>query len=170
MLELRVDGAMASYNRHIVIKDMEGFKANGAVMSTVAKFTGRDQYSTLRVLRGELFEYHAVSDLNFNYRLVHDHSVFICVKEEDLAPLSKEEFLILDAISKPSDRFTAFTNGALKLGLALKQDSIVFVDMYGPGHVKNGRIKGTIMYKGKVNGLPGTVFGIKVSYAFFFSF
>ncbi len=159
---------MASYNRHIMIKDVEGFKANSAVMSTIAKFTGRDQYSPVRVLRGELVEPCAVNDLNFNYRLVHDHSVFMCVKEDDSAPLGKEEFLLLDAISKLSDRFTAFTNGALELGLALKQDSIVFVDMYGPGQVKKGQVKGTIMYKGEVSGFPGTYFGIQVSYALFF--
>ncbi len=165
MFFLRVDKVMASY-QHIVIIDVEGFKANGAIKSTIAKFTGRDQYSTVRVLRGELVEPHAVNDLNFNFHLVHDHSVLMCVKEEDLAPLGKEEFLLLDPISKPADRFDAFTNGALKLGLSLKVDSIVLVDVYGPGHVKKGQAKGTIMYKGEVTGVPGTAFGIKVSNAF----
>ena len=147
--------------RHILVKDVEGFKF---VKSAIARLTGREKYSPVRVLRGELLEPHAKNNPTTNFRIIHDHSVLMFVEEEDLVPLNKkEEFLLLEAIHKPSDRFAAFIDGTLELGLFLEQNSIVFVDMYDPGNVKKTQVKGTVMYKGEVNGVPGTLFGIKVS-------
>ena len=146
--------------RHILLKDVQGFKAVGEVKSVINKMTGGELYSTVNILRGELVEEYAMSELNFNMRLCRDPTICMYLSLDSLAPLSAEEFLLLEGIQLISDRFATFCNGGIELGMVLVPGSKVYVEVYEAGHVKHARA--TVQFKGKVRGLPGTTFGIEI--------
>ena len=151
--------------RHILLKDVQGFKADGAVKAVIKKLTGGDLYSTVKILRGELVEEYPMPELNFNMRLCRDPTVCMFVSEEGshaLAPLSAEEFLLLEGIEQASDRFATFSNGGIDLGMDLVPGSKVYVEVYEAGHVNSKQARATVQFKGKVQGLPGTMFGVEV--------
>ena len=148
--------------RHILLKDVQGFKADGATKTVIKKMSDGDQYSTVNVLRGELVEEYAMPELNFNMRLFRDPSICMILSPDDLVPLSAEEFLLLEGIQLASDRFATFRIGGIELGKSLVPGSEVYVEVYGAGHVNSKQARSTVQYKGKVQGLPGTMFGIEI--------
>ena len=149
--------------RYILLQDVHGHKRDGAVKSAIKKMTGGDQYSTVNVLRGELVEQYATTELNSNMRLCRDPTICMSLSLDNLAlaPLRTEEFLLLEGIELASDRFATFSNGGIELGMDLVPGSKVYVEMYGAGHVKK-HATATVQFKGKVQGLPGTTFGIEI--------
>ena len=162
-LIFRVDLSMAGCGRHILLKDVQGFKADGTVKAVIKKITGGDQYSTVNILRGELVEEYAMPELNFNMRLCHDPTICMYLSHDSLAlaPLSAEEFLLLEGIEQASDRFSSFSNGGIELGMNLVPGSKVYVEVYGAGHVKKPA-RATVQFKGMVEGQPGTMFGVEI--------
>ena len=153
---------MAGCGRHILLKDVRGFKPEGGVKSVIKKMTGGDQYSTVNVLRGELVEEYATPELNFNMRLCRDPTICMSLSPDDLAPLGAEEFLLLEGIEQASDRFATLRNGGVELGMNLVPGSRVYVEVY-VGHVNSKQARATVQFKGKVQGQPGTTFGIEIT-------
>ena len=160
-LIFRVDLSMA---RHILLKDVQGFKADGAVKTVIKKMTGGDQYSTVNILRGELVEEYPMPELNFNMRLCRDPTICMFLSHDSLvlAPLSAEEFFLLEGIELASDRFSTFSNGGIELGMNLVPGSKVYVEIYGAGHVNSKQARSTVQFKGKVQGKTGTMFGVEI--------
>ena len=157
---------MAGCGRHILLKDVQGYKRDEAVKAAIKKMTGGDPYSTVNVLRGELMEelYSMPELLNFNMRLCRDPTICLSLSLDSLAfaPLIAEEFSLLEGIQLASDRFDTFSNGGIELGMYLVPGSKVYVNFYGANHVKIKQARATVQFKGKVQGLPGTTFGIEI--------
>ena len=153
---------MAGCGRNILLKDVRGFKAEGGVKSAIKKMTGGDQYSTVNVLRGELVEEYAMPGLNFSIHLCRDPTIFMSLSHDDLAPLSAEEFLLLEGIEQASDRFATLRNGGVELGMNLGAGSRVYVEV-NVGHVKSKQARATVQFKGKVQGRLGTTFGVEIA-------
>ena len=152
-------------HHHILLEDVLGYKHDGLVKSAFKKMmTGGDPYSVVNILRGELVEEYPMPELNFNMRLWRDPTICMFMSEDShaLAPLSTEEVLLLEGIEHASNRFSIFIDGGIELGKNLVPGSKVYVEIYGDDHVKSKQARATVKFKGKVQGLPGTMFGVEI--------
>ena len=147
--------------RFILTKDAPGYKLGGTVMSVFKRVIGDFPYSPVNVLRGELVM-KVTSYADFNLKLCRDPTVLLkCC--EDVAPLcSLDEFLLMEGIEKPSERFEAFHAGQLELGLKLELGWKVYVAVPGPNLAIKKYARAVVHYKGKVGNLPGTTFGVEI--------
>ena len=139
----------------ILLKDVQGTK------STVKKLIiGGATLSPMNVLCGELLLGHANDDC-FNYMLSRDSNVLLFCDRVDVAPLNRMEFLLLEAIKKPSDRLTVFRTAKLEFGSSLEVGSAVCVTV-GDNFSVEKYIRAVVHYKGRVGTLPGVNFGVEI--------
>lgn len=80
----------------ILLVDLHGTKCNYQ--------TGSATYLPIDVLRGELLLEMKQESPPFNHALGRDASICLFCDEDDVAPLNKEEYLLLEAIQRPCDR------------------------------------------------------------------
>ena len=145
----------------ILVQDIVGYKYDSVVMHMVKRFFGTPQ-STCRVLRGELLKEYHHEEKNYNYVLQKDPSIFLRCAEEEVAPLlTQKEFMLMEGIEKPRDRFDAFCDGILDFGSSLELGSRVFVHVYNEGRVNAKLIRATVHYIGAVQGYQGFQFGVE---------
>ena len=149
----------------ILLKDVPGAKIDGGAKALLkGAFTG-SPYLHVNVLRGELLigthiDGH-VDGQHFNYMLSRDESVFLFCSEMDVAPLNGEEFLLLDAITQQWDRLHAFTS-RLDWAIKLKQGMGVQVKIPVANISVPRYARGTVHYKGELDGEPGMMFGVEI--------
>ncbi len=95
-------------NGYILLKDVHGTKKNTRAFEKLVNlmYTGTP-YQNINILRGELIVAKQ-DDPNFNYQLWSDPNVLFYSMEDNVAPLSENEFLLLEGIRNPFDRFEAF--------------------------------------------------------------
>ena len=148
----------------ILLKEVEGSKIDGIYKYTIKKlFTGSATQSPVNVLCGELLLGH-VNDDYYNYVLSRDSSVLMFCDINDLAPLNHEEFLLLEAIKRPSDRLIAFRR--LEWGVSLKIGSAVSVTVPGDNLSAEKRARAVVHYKGIIGNLSGIFFGVEIIVSF----
>ena len=95
-------------NGYILLKDVHGTKINtGALNKLFNLVSAGTPYQNINILRGELIVAKQ-DDPNFNYQLWSDPNVLFYSMEDNVAPLSENEFLLLGGIRNPLDRFEAF--------------------------------------------------------------
>ncbi len=147
-------------NRYILLKDAQGIKKfTGALKKFMREGT---PYPNINILCGELM-IAKQDDPSYNYQLWSDPNVLFHSMEDNVAPLTQNEFLLLEGIRKPSDRLEAFNGNKLELGEALDVGSKVYINIPGPNlsvaAVEGAR--GVVHYKGRVGDIPGIIFGVE---------
>ena len=116
----------------------------------------------LNVLRGELVsEIKPDNNPPFNYVLSRDPNVYLFCTENEVAPLSSKDFLLLEAVSQPCDRIDAF-NIKLEWGANLEPGAGVYVTMKGPYLTVKERVRAVLHYKGEIGNIPGIHFGVEI--------
>lgn len=147
--------------RAILLHDMDGTKLDSAAKSALRRmFPRATPHSLSNVLRGELL-LGTKENPPFNYVLSRDSSVYLFCDEIDVAPLYGEDFSLLVAIKKPSDRLNAFTN-KLEWGSQLKEGVAVHVTVRGPNLSVEESVRAVIHYKGEIGDVPGIQFGVEI--------
>ncbi len=148
-------------NGYILLKDLQGIKKiTGALKKLVHRGT---PHQNINIPRGELMIAQQ-DDPSFNYQLWSDPNVLFYSMEDNLAPLTQNEFLLLEGIRKPSDRLEAFNSNKLELDYALVVGSHVYINIPGPNLsvAEVERPRGVVHYKGRVGDLPGILFGVEI--------
>ena len=144
-------------SRYILVKDEEGYKFDGTLIYAYKRLTGGAQYSCVNLERGELLE--KINSTQYNFKLCRDPSIFLKCSEHCVAPLhGSKEFLLMEGIGNPAERYKSFISGQLQYGLKLAQGSEVYVAPPGC----NQYVRATIRFIGKVGALPGTIFGVEI--------
>ena len=95
-----------------------------------------------------------------NYRLVKDETISLYA-EDDVAPLNDHEFLILEAIKSPLDRYEAFLN-KMDWGQGLKLGDAVYVTIPGKHPTSNVRVSAIVRYAGQTANHSGILFGVEI--------
>ena len=92
---------------------------------------------------------------------------YFVIKMTYVAPLNNEEFLLLEAIKKPSDRIEAFYNDKLERATKLKAGSSVDVKIGGANvtHLQHART--VVHYKGMLKEQNGFYFGVEILVSFY---
>ncbi len=143
-------------NGYILLKDVQWIKR-------ALKKLMHGETPNFNILRGELM-IDKQNDLSFNYQLWSDPNVLFYSMEDNVAPLTQNEFLLLEGIRKPSDRLEAFNGNKLELGEALCVGSQVYVNLPGPdlSVAAAERARCVVHYKGRVGDIPGILFGVEI--------
>ncbi len=153
---MSIDRAAAGF---ILLEDSIGYEYENPLKQTLKKLMG-SPVTTTRVLRGELVK-ECQFDPKYNYVLHRNSSIVFACKDENVAPLIKrKEFLMMEGIEKPHDRFTAFNKGQLEFGLNLKQGSKVYVAAFSSGYTRD--LRATLHFIGEVKRLQGIQFGVEI--------
>ena len=147
----------------ILLKDVQGTKYDSGAKSAIKMFIGSATQSPVNVSCGELLMGHGNHDY-FNYMLSRDNNVLLFCDGNDIAPLNHMEFLLLDAIKKPSDRLFALKK-KLELGSSLEIGSAVCVSV-GDSLSVEKYVRAIVHYKGRVGSLPGLNFGVEILVSF----
>ena len=146
----------------IVLFDTAGRKYDGAVKSAIKKyFPGVTPHSQTNVLAGELVTDYWQADQRFNYRVYNDPNILLYCEDDNVSPLGEEDFLLLEAVSRPADRIEAFRH-QLEFGMALKEGSSATVSLPVANLSAPTRVRAVVHYKGKVGNQPGTLFGVEI--------
>ena len=146
---------------YILIRDTQGCKYDGMLKSALKNIIGNRPYSYKNIIRGELLDAIKSED-GFNFALHLDPTVHLYCGEEEVAPLSMDEFLLMEGIQMIGDRLKAFTEGRLQFGLNLMKGSMVYVDVSGPNPAQRDYVVAAINFRGKVGDLPGITFGVEI--------
>ena len=149
----------------ILLKDVQGTKLDGGAKSAIKKLIGGATQSPMNVLCGELLLGHANHDY-FNYMSSRDSNILLFCDGNDIAPLNHMEFLLLEAIKKPSDRLIPF-NEKLEFGSSLEVGSAVCVAV-GDNLSVVKIVRAVVHFKGKVETLPGVNFGVEILVSFIY--
>ena len=142
----------------ILVSDVTGTKYNKSLLKRF--IPGSTQKSPVNVLRGELVS-EKPDNPPFNYVLSRDPNVYLFCNENEVAPLSSEDFLLLEAISEPYDRIDAFNN-KLEWGTKLEPGTGVYVTVKGPPLSVRERVLAVLHYKGEIGNIPGIQFGVEI--------
>ena len=141
---------------------------------TASQFAGlRTSRKAINVLRGELLLAIRGQDLvprddggrPHNYRLARDTTVTLRAEEEEVAPLDREDFLLLEAIKSTHSQFDTFISAKkMEWALSLKEGSEVFVAV-NPEMPQHSRLhcQAVVRWVGELGGKErGTVFGVEI--------
>ena len=166
MLIHKISAAMAGTSvysfSYILMKDTHGEKANNKIISIL-----RSGPKQVQVLLGELLtliSHREIQTRNdgkpaHNYRLKKDPNVTLYCEDDDVAPLSRDNMELLEAIQKPWARFAVFSEDN-KLewgGRKLKKGSLVYVKL----HTGIWSFA-VVQYVGIVETLKGRNFGVEI--------
>ena len=135
---------------YILLKDSWGLSK-----STLKKLIPAVPYSEVIILRGELITVKQNSSSETKYQLHRDPNVYVKCINEDIAPLNKQDFLLMEGIEKPADRMEAFINEKLDWGITLKEGSTVYVIL------NTQYARAVVHYKGVIGNVPGIRFGME---------
>ena len=146
-----------SSGKAILVHDVTGTKYN----KSLKRFIPGSQHSSVNVLRGELVSEIKPDNPPFNYVLSRDPNVYLFCTENEVAPLSSQDFLLLEAISEPYDRIDAFNN-KLEWGAKLEPGASVYVTAKGPNLSVKESVRAVLHYKGEIGNIPGIQFGVEI--------
>jgi len=147
---------------YILLKGVEGFKYKSVFKHLVRIGMDISPESIIPVPRGELMNSCSHFEKKFNHTLQSDQSVFLKCDDEEAASLHEKEFMLLEGIDNPEDRFSAFAAGLVEFGSSLAPGSKVFVATNGAGYAAQNLTRATVHYIGEVEGYPGTQFGVEL--------
>lgn len=147
----------------ILLNDVDGTKYDGRAKSVLKKLftSGSAPHSSVHVIRGELIFRTDFEDSPLNYELSRDSSICLFADGNDVAPLNREEFHLLEAIQRPFDRLAAFKN-KLEFGVNLKEGCAVCVTLPGANISSPKRARAVVRYKGSMDSQPGIYFGVEL--------
>ena len=155
-------------DNHILLKDSPAEKADTSFAGTVKTYLGK-KHSYVVAVRGELLvpipesEITARSDRQTpNYRLKQDPTVTLFCKEDDIAPLGKRDFLLLEGIKSHSARFDVFSN-QLDWGSNLKPGDVVYVSLPSKHAIPVQYAAAVIHFVGHLKTEPGIQFGVEIT-------
>lgn len=155
-------------DNHILLKDSPAEKADTSFAGTVKTYLGK-KHSSVVVVRGELLvpipenEITPRSDRQTpNYRLKRDPTVTLFCKEDDIAPLGKRDFLLLEGIKSHMARFDVFSN-QLDWGLKLKPGDAVYVSLPSQHAIPVQYAAAVIRFVGHLKTEPGIQFGVEIT-------
>ena len=145
----------------MLLKDVQGIKKSTGALKKLMR--GVTPHQNINIPRGELMVAKQ-DDPSFNFQLWSDPSVLFYSGEDNVVPLTQNEFLLMEGIRKPSDRLEAFIGNKQELGEALGVGSQVYVNIPGPNLsvAVVERARGVVHYKGRVGDLPGILFGVEI--------
>ena len=163
------------FYRHILMVDVEGEKVMVGVANTAKKYLlGTEKRETIKILRGELVKPIA-PQVKFdgkpphNYCLQRDHNTTFYSIEDGVSPLAYSDYKLLEAIESVGDRFATFAGvNKLDWGAKLKEGDEVYVRFFSPRSdpVSAEWSLAKVEYKGAVESLPGTTFGVAIMVSF----
>ena len=153
----------------ILLKDSPAEKANTSFTGTVKSFLSRKSSSVV-VVRGELLVPISENEITprsdgqtpHNYRLKQDPTVTLFCKEDDIAPLGKYEFLLLEGIKSHMACFDVFSN-QLDWGSKLKPGDAVYVAIPTQHAVPVHYGEAIIRFVGVLKTEPGIQFGVEIT-------
>ena len=150
-----------TYVGAILLNDSEGTNLeDGAMMAALKRLiSSPPSHKPTNVLRGELLEMKQGNPY-FNYSLSRDANICLYCSEKDIYPLTRDEFLMLEAVKIPIERLDAFSK-KLTWGVQLKQDDIVYVTVAEGNSFPSERAMAIVKYKGEMEGLRGIHFGVE---------
>ena len=152
----------------ILVKDNVGEKSE-SILGAIKRVVWKP--STLRILRGELVEPIPGDDVSprsegqkpYNYRCKKDPAVLLYCHEQDIAPLSDKEFLLLEAIQTPAARYDVFISGdKMDWGCNLKRGDTVYVSIPSLTVLPSCRAAAVVCYVGGLPPESGLMFGIEI--------
>lgn len=159
-------------DRYILMKDTHGEKSANSFVSAIKKpFVGGSSAQQTVVLRGELLRQIPASHQQqrsdgtaHNYHVDKDPSITLFVPDEQgVSPLPPGEYQLLRATNSCCDRFAVFLQGDwLEWGVNLKVEDHVYVRLPGPNPTTADWSLAVVRYKGGVQSLPGTNFGVEI--------
>ena len=153
----------------ILLKDHVGEKSESTLGMLKRVVTGKS--AVMNVLRGELVEPIPGDELAprsegqkpYNFHWKKDPAVLLYCHEQDIAPLSDKEFLLLEAIQIPAARYEVFISGEkLDWGCNLKPGDTVYVSIPGLTVFPTWRAAAVIRYVGGLPPMSGLMFGIEI--------
>ena len=107
-----------------------------------------------------------------NYRTISKDSTVTFYEgdedEENVAPLTRNEYGLLAGVKSPWARYKTFLEGKLDWGTKLKKGDQVSVELPGLGAAPSGatpRASAVIRFVGEVKTLPGITFGVEIKVA-----
>ena len=140
---------------------MDGTKYEGGIESTAKQyFPGSAPPPTVPVSKGELLTGCELKGQPYNYRLHRDPNTYLMCKQDVVAPLSPEGFLLLEAIKNRGDRLEAFRH-RLEWGLSFEEGSRVAVTTSGTAHSMTN-VPAVVRYKGRKGKIAGMFFGVQL--------
>ena len=156
-------------DNHILLKDSSAKKADTSFTGTVKTYLGKKHLSVV-VVRGELLVSIPENEITpridrqtpHNYRLKQDPTVTLFCKEDDIAPLGKRDFLLLEGIKSHMARFDVFSN-QLDWGLKLKPGDVVYVSLPSRYPVPVQYAAAVIRFVGHLKTEPGIQFGVEIT-------
>ena len=161
------------YQFYILMKDVYGEKAPGKIMTfLVGSFASGPNPKPVQVFRGELLTQIPQQDQEWsvrydgrpphNFRSIKDTSVTLYGGEHDeyVSLLNGKALHLLEAIEKPYNRFTVFSEySKLEWGGRLKKGDLVYVKLPTPVPTWSA---GAVRYVEPVGSLPGINFGVEI--------
>ena len=149
---------------YLLMRDTPGEKTPG----TFKKMVGMT--NTKRVLRGELLRPIPRNEMQPrpdgvqpNFSMERDPAVTLFAVEDDVTPLSPEDYPLLKAIESPFDRFRVFFDPQwLEWGANLNVNSQVYIRLPSPNASLFTWSAAVVRFKGPVKTLPGTTFGAEI--------
>ena len=155
----------------LLLKDKQGDK--------ISSYIGIHRTSITNVLRGSLLtplprdkqvpRLHGLVGIGFphNYQTMYkEKTVTVFSEEDDIAPLSEYEHLLMAGIEYPDARYYTFsTTNKLDWGVQLKRGDRVSVSIPGQHAAETKatqRAAGVIRYVGGVKTLNGLIFGVEI--------
>ena len=153
----------------ILLKDSPAEKTDTSFTGTVKNLLGRKSSSVV-VVRGELLVPIPENEITprsdgqtpHNYRLKQDPTVTLFCKEDDIAPLGKREFLLLEGIKSHMACYDVFSN-QLDWGSKLKPGGVVYVGLPTQHAVPVQYAAAVIRYVGGLKTEPGIQFGVEIT-------
>ena len=170
---LLLDVAMAGASGGLVgkgallLQDVWGEKAN----STITKIIGLGKKGSVNVLKGTLLC--SIPDKEqvprqdgkpaHNYRVYKNDVVTLFCSEQEVAPLTNNEFHLLNAIKSPGARFEVFVNGVADWGSKLKLNDMVYVTLPSKQAIGNQRVRAAVRWIGVLPNEDGIKFGVEIT-------
>ena len=121
------------------------------------------------VLRGELLRPIPLENqpqsngIQPNYSVESDPALTLFVVEDDISPLSIDDYHLLKAIKSPFDRFRVFSDPQLlDWGTNLNVNDQVYISLPTPNASQTTWSTGIVRYRGPVKTLPGINFGVEI--------
>ena len=97
----------------------------------------------------------------YNYRVAGDDTMMYC-SEQDLAPVTRYEFDLLNGVKSAGARYDAFVNDIMDWGSKLGLNDTVYVSLPSQKAIENKRCRAVVRWIGLLPGEEGTKFGVEL--------
>ena len=159
----------------ILLQDSPGEITDTSIVGnirTLGGLVGKKQSSVV-IVRGELLVPIPGSEIPVrndgqkphNYRLKRDSSASLFCKDDDIAPLSDYDVVLLEGIKSRTVRYEVFISAedGLEWGSKLKRGDVVYVGLPAPTTAPTQYAAAVIRYVGGLETEPGIQFGVEIT-------